>query len=262
MVTAADGEREQRGGTVISNVFDILRCFTTAEPELGVTAIASRVGLHKSSVSRTLAALEAEGVVERDGATLRYRLGLGLMGIAAPLLASLDVRRAALPGLEALRDQVDETVALCVWDGHEAVSVEQVESTRNVKQTSALGSRYGTARSATVQVFCAYEPVARVRRLLSDGRLVGDDLEVAEYLAELERVRGRGIAYNDGATFPDEAAVAAPVLDHRGKCIAAVLIAAPRYRVERGRLEELGAAAAEAATAISRRMGAPAPLEG
>lgn len=253
----SDPERDQRGSSVISNVFDILRCFTTAEPELGVTAVAARVGLHKSSVSRTLSALEAEGILERDPATLRYQLGVGLMGIAAPLLASLDVRRIALPELEALRDAVDETVALCVWDGHESVSVEQVESTRNVKQTSALGSRYDTARSATVQVFCAREPAARVRRLLEDGRLDGGEaLGAEEYLARLEQVRERGIAYNDGETFPDEAAAAAPVLDHRGKCIAAVLVAAPRFRVPRARLEELGDAAHETAVVISRRMGA------
>lgn len=242
---------------MISNVFDVLRCFTTTEPEHGVTAIASRVGLHKSSVSRTLAALEAEGILERDPSTLRYRLGLGLMAIAAPLLASLDVRRVALPELEALRDDVDETVALCVWDGHEAVSVEQVESTRHVKQTSALGSRYATARSATVQVFCAHEPAVQVRRLFSEGSLdPGEGLGVEEYLAQLERVRDEGIAYNDGATFPDEAAVAAPVTDHRGKCIAAVLVAAPRFRVSRDRLEELGEAARAAAGVVSRRMGA------
>ncbi|WP_347041909.1 IclR family transcriptional regulator, partial [Brachybacterium nesterenkovii] len=138
----ARSAQDQRGGSVIANVFEVLRCFTSDAPDQGVTEIARRVGLHKSSVSRILSTLEAEGIVERDEQTRRYRLGLGLIGIAAPLLASLDVRRIAVPELVALRDRTGETAALTVWDGQESVSVEQVASKRNVKQTSALGSRY------------------------------------------------------------------------------------------------------------------------
>lgn len=77
---------EPKGASVIVTVIQVLRCFTVDQPLQGVTEIAGRVGLHKSSVSRILATLEKEQVVERDDQSRKYRLGLGLLSIAGPLL--------------------------------------------------------------------------------------------------------------------------------------------------------------------------------
>lgn len=88
---------DSRGASVIVNVIDVLRCFTVERQLVGVTEIAAEVGLHKSSVSRILATLVQERMVERDEPTRKFRLGLGLIAIAGPLLANLNVRQAAYP---------------------------------------------------------------------------------------------------------------------------------------------------------------------
>lgn len=44
--------------------------------DVGVTEIATQVGLHKSNVSRILATLEQADIVERDGQSRKFRLGL------------------------------------------------------------------------------------------------------------------------------------------------------------------------------------------
>ena len=67
-VASANGsDGEARGASVILNVIEVLRCFTVDRPLQGVTEIATKVGLHKSSVSRILATLEQAEIVERDG---------------------------------------------------------------------------------------------------------------------------------------------------------------------------------------------------
>jgi IclR family transcriptional regulator, acetate operon repressor len=73
------------------------------EPLLGVTEIARRVGLHKSTVSRTLPTLERVGLVERDPGSGCFQLGIGVIGVTGPLLANLDVCRVALSALAATR---------------------------------------------------------------------------------------------------------------------------------------------------------------
>src|SRR5699024_7351245 len=148
----ADTGSAARGASVVSNVLQVIRCFTVEEPQQGVTEIAEKVGLHKSSVSRILATLEQERVVERDEASRRYRLGLGLIAVAGPLLAELDVRRVALEDLQELAERTGETSALAVWNGAASVTVEQVPSRHQIKHTSVLGSHYRTALSSTVQV--------------------------------------------------------------------------------------------------------------
>lgn len=251
---------EPRGASVIVNVIDVLRCFTAEHPVLGVTEIAAQVGLHKSSVSRILATLEQERIVARDEATRKYSLGLGLIAVAGPLLANLNVRRVSFPFLNELARDTGETAVLTIWDGAESVSVEQIPSIHQVKHTSAMGSRYNTALSASVQVFLAYEEPAKTATLLESGAVVlpaNTEATRTDYLTRLERVRSTGYAANHGETSVDEVGVAAPIFDHRGAVVASVMIAAPYYRVSETQLRQLGTACIRAARQISLRLGAP-----
>lgn len=251
---------ENRGPSVIANVIDVLRCFTIEEPLCGVTAIADRVGLHKSTVSRILSTLEEQRIVERDDASRKYRLGLGLITIAGPLLANLDVRRVAIDELQALAERTGETVALTIWDGEAAVTVEQVPSRQVVKHTSLMGSRYATGMSASVQVFLAGLPHATAQQLVASGNIHFDGaVETAGYLDRLAEVRTQGFAINHGQASPDEVGIAAPILDHRGEIVAAVLLAAPFFRVPESALSELTVACRASAVLISQRLGATSP---
>ncbi|WP_368680993.1 IclR family transcriptional regulator [Rhodococcus opacus] len=174
--------------SVLLNGLRVLESFSIAEPVLGVTEIARKVDLHKSSVSRMLATLEKAGYVERDEGTGRYRLGLGLIALAGPLLANLDVRRVAQPELEELTRRTGETSALMVWNGHESVVVEQIPSPKQVKHTAAVGTRYDTYASSSVQVFLSEMPQAETERLFDRRLLVGPDEQESrgEYFDELE----------------------------------------------------------------------------
>ncbi|GAA5225753.1 IclR family transcriptional regulator [Paeniglutamicibacter antarcticus] len=250
---------EPRSSSVIVNVIDVLRCFSVENPVLGVTEIATKVGLHKSSISRILATLEQEHIVSQDATTRKYSLGLGLIAVAGPLLANLDVRRVAFPFLEALAAATGETAVLNIWDGLESVSVEQIPSIHQVKHTSAMGSRYNTALSASVQVFLAHMEPACAAQLLESGAVVipkNSPEARNQYLERLETVRKRGCAANHGETSNEEVGVAAPIFDHRGTVVACVMIAAPYYRVSEQQLSELGVACMRAARNIGTRLGA------
>ncbi|PZP16905.1 MAG: IclR family transcriptional regulator, partial [Kocuria rhizophila] len=124
---SADDSRatdQRTSNSVIDNALAVLRCFSTEEPLLGVTEIAHRVGIHKSTASRLLSTLESSDLVERDPMSRQFRLGMGLISVAAPLLANMDVRRVAYPVLQDLTSQSGETTALVLWNGYESVCVE------------------------------------------------------------------------------------------------------------------------------------------
>ncbi|MDP9981008.1 DNA-binding IclR family transcriptional regulator [Pseudarthrobacter oxydans] len=253
---------DTKGTSVIVNAIAVLRTFTADEPLLGVTEIANRVGLHKSTVSRILATFEQEHLVERDPETRRFRLGLGLIAVAGPLLAELEERRVAYPVLRELTEQTGETSALMVWNGSESMCVEQIASHHQIKHTTPLGARYQDAMSASVQVFLSAEPAERVRALLRSGAITYpglDDASLDGYQTKLSDVVRRGWAINYGESSIDEVGVAAPVFDHRGDIVAAVLIPAPRFRVSRERLQNLGEACAAAAGRVTTRLGGRPP---
>lgn len=257
----ANGE-DARGISVLRNGISVLRAFDAEEPTLGVTEIASRVGLHKSTVSRILATLEHADLVERDADSGRFRLGLGVIALAGPLLAHLDVRRVAYPLLEDLSRCTGETSALMVWNGSEAVCVEQVPSSHQVKHTTPLGTRYRTVADSSVAVFLAQCDGLRVRTMLAAGTIGGAGLDtqgVEAYLARLAEARQRGFTVNYGATSLEEVGIAAPVFDHRGGPIAAVLVSAPRFRVSAQQVTALGEAVRDSAAGVTRRLGGHSP---
>jgi IclR family acetate operon transcriptional repressor len=249
---------EARGISVLKNGLAVLRTFSVDEPLLGVSEIAAKIGLHKSTVSRILATLELENLVERDPQTRRFRLGLGVIAMAGPLLADLDVRRVAYPVLRELSRRTGETAALMLWDGGEAVCVEQVPSTHQVKHTTPLGTRYNTAASSSVQIFLAQLDPSAVRSLLLKGVVDHPALTEAALDAYLVRLRGiaeQGYAVNYGETSLEEVGVAAPVFDHRGELAATVLLSAPRFRISREHLSAITEAVTAAAGEVSSRLG-------
>lgn len=244
--------------SVVHNVIDVLRCFSAEKALVGVTEIADQVGLHKSSVSRLLATLESEGWVVQDPATRKFQLGLGLIAIAGPLLANLSVRQVAYPYLRDLAETTNETTVLAVWEDSVAVTVEQVVSERTIKHTSPLGARYASTGSATVQIFLAGLTDDAVQLLLEDQRIALQQGWTEAGLKErLVTVRDRGYATNLKETFDDEIGIAAPVYDHRRNVVAAVLIAAPAYRVDETKTQELVEECVATAARISTRMGHP-----
>lgn len=257
-----NGKSDTKGASVIVNAIAVLRSFTADEPLLGVTEIANRVGMHKSTVSRILATFEQEGLVERDPDTRRFRLGLGLIAVAGPLLAELEERRVAYPVLRELTERTGETSALMMWEGNESICVEQIASRHQIKHTAPLGARYNDALSSSVQVFLATEPEERVRSLLLSGAIAYpglDESSLEDYLLRLKEDSSRGWAINYGESSLDEVGVAAPVYDHRGDVVAAVLIPAPRFRVSQERLQSLGESCAAAADKVTARLGGHAP---
>lgn len=247
---------EARSGSVVSTAMAVLRCFRSGQRELGVVEIAERTGLHKSSVSRLMNTLEAEDLVERDPSSRKYRLGLGLLSVAGSLLADLDVRRAAYPVLADLAERTQESCSLMVWDKDQAVCVEQVPSEQSIKHTTPIGTTFRTTANSSVKAFLASQAPDSVRDLVGTGAvpLQGHPSQDA-LLEDLERVRTRGSAVNDGGTDPGEVGVSALVRDHRGAPIAAVLLSAPRFRVDAARLGDLEEACLDAAAKISTGLG-------
>lgn len=242
-----------RSGSPVATAMAMLRCFTAERPVLGVVEIAEQVGLHKSSVSRMLPTLEAEGLVERDPYSQKYRLSLGLLHVAGSLLSDLDIRRAAAPVLADVTEETAETSSLLLWDGEAAVTVEQMPSRRAVKHAVELGTRYRTLASSSVRLFVRdLEDSERAATL----ELLGSD---EGELAELSTDDDDRVVVNDGLTVPDEVGVSAAVRDHRGDLVGALLIAAPRYRVDAARLAELRTACADAAAHTTSRLGGTAP---
>ena len=123
----------------VERAFDILNLFDGRSPELGMTEIARALGLHKSTVASLIYTLEARGYLNQNPVTRKYRLGLKLVERASIVLSHVEIRQVALPHLQVLRDEFDESVNLAVLDGAYVVYVERLVGTRALGVRTEVG---------------------------------------------------------------------------------------------------------------------------
>jgi DNA-binding IclR family transcriptional regulator len=227
----------------------------------GVTELARRLGLHKSTASRLLATLERRGLVEQDDETGKYRLGLVVIRLAERAERTLDLRGLALPELERLARLTHETTSLGVLDGDQLLTVAQVDGPNLV----AVGDWTGRATPlhcvAPGKVIMAALAEREVVRIVKRGLPRCTERTIVDLeplLEELARIRRRGYATAIGEYELGLNAVAAPVHDARGQVIAAVDVWGPTFRLTPRRIPELAAQVRETAAAISVRLGGAA----
>ena len=249
-----------RKGTVnaVRHAVEVLTALSGAGGTLGVSALARHVGLHKSTVSRILATLEEASLVEREQATGQFRLGVGLVALAGPLLRDLDVRRVARPLLEELARNFGETVSLSLWDGRAAVNVEQVLGNRAVAHVSVPGRRVPAHCTAAGKVLLAHCPEAEREAVFADGLEAYGPHTVTDPDAlrrELDQLRRDGYALNDEEFEAESCGTASPVLDRHGDLVAAVTVAVPKHRFGAAARRTLSEQVRRAAAQTSRNLG-------
>ena len=99
-----------------------------ADGPIGVTDVADRASLPKSTAARLLASLAHEGVVEQVPGETRYRLGPRITALAASARPARTLATLAHPLLAELAASVGEVAGLSVPDGPLVHYVDQVDS--------------------------------------------------------------------------------------------------------------------------------------
>jgi IclR family acetate operon transcriptional repressor len=241
----------------VANAARVLKSFTASEREWGVSDLARRLGVAKSTAHRLLTTLTDEGLLEQDPETGRYRLGLAVFDLAAAM-PSLDLHEAVLAPMTALRNRTGETVQVAVLDRREVVYIERLDSPNTLRLFLEVGRRNSAHCTGCGKALLAFSPPELVDRLLDGWRLTRRTphtiTTVAALRAELRETRQRGYACNRHESEMGVVSVAAPIRDLSGRVVAAISVAGPATRLEPGELE-FAQATMEAAASISRRLG-------
>jgi IclR family transcriptional regulator, acetate operon repressor len=229
----------------------ILAAFDEGRPDLGVSELAGELGMHKSTVSRLLAALERRGLVRREGE--RFAPGPELARLGALAVRGLTLTGVARPSLELLAERTGETVNLAVREGDRALNVLQVDAAHFVGVTDWTGRAaplHATANGKALLAFGDGPSPAKLTRLTPKTIV-----DRAELRNDLARARNAGFAVAVEELELGLHAVAAPVFDADGACVAAVSVSGPAYRLTAPRLPVVGELCTAAAADVSARLG-------
>ncbi|MFI0412298.1 IclR family transcriptional regulator [Actinomadura sp. 3N508] len=247
-----EGTGEGPPRSVLARGLSLLDAFGSADTELNLTELAARTGLPKPTAHRLLSELVRWGGVERTETGYRLSMRLFVLGQRAPRPRGL--REAALPYLEDLYEATHENIHLAVLDGMDTLFLEKVSGRRSMPIVSRVGGRLPAYCTATGKLFLAFGPPERLQRVLDAGlvRYTPHTIIMPGLLQrELARTADRGYAVNREESEAGVSAVAAPVLDHRRRVIAAISITGNVCRLD---LDRLAPAVRTAALALSREL--------
>ncbi|MDP4095634.1 IclR family transcriptional regulator [Paenibacillus sp. P96] len=228
----------------VERALDILMCFTEAT-DLGLTEIAAKIGLHKSTVHRLLTTLEERGFVIRNAATEKYRLGIRIWELSTHMSRNEDPAVLLLPLMEKLRDRLGETVSLYIRDGDERIRIQAVQSMQAIRRVATVGARMPLSVGASSKVLVAFASTAELELLKKGPELqaLADD---ETYWRQLEEIRAKGYATSYEEREPGAAAVAAPIMNHKGEITAALSVSGPVSRLSPETLHEFAPIIVEA----------------
>ncbi len=241
----------------VSNAARVLKAFTPAEREWGVTDLARRMSIAKSTAHRLLATLTDEGLLEQDPLTGRYRLGLVVFDMAAAA-QSIDLHEAVLTPMTELRNRTGETVQVAVLDGREVVYVERLDSPNTLRLFIEVGRRNAAHSTGCGKALLAFLPPDQLERTLRGWKLEAKTAHtitaVRSLRDDLAEARRRGYAVNRHESETGIISVAAPIRDVSGRAVAAISVAGPAERLEPHEFH-VAQATVECAALTSRRLG-------
>lgn len=251
---------QRRTLSSVGNAARLLKQFSSIERDLGVTDLAVRLGLGKSTVHRLLTTLQSEQFIEQDPVTGRYRLGLAMFELGAAASASTTLHQAVLMPMAALRVRTGETVHAAVLDEREVVYVERLESPHTLRLFLEVGRRNDAHSTATGKCLLAHLDDAHLSRLLDGWDLAAKTeytiTDEHELRRQLRSIRRQGYALNLHESEVGILSVAAPIREQGGQVVAALGVAGPAPRLEPS-LDNITRGVMEAAAMASRRIGTP-----
>lgn len=230
-----------------------------AEPA-SLKYLSADTGLHPSTVHRILSALAEHGYVERVEPAA-WQLGAKLLQLGHRVRVGQDVRRAARPVMDWLRDEVGESVNLTLRSGDEVIYVERATPARAIRVEQVIGSRAPLHVTAVGKLWLAEEGgpgIAAYARRTGLPRYTPNTLADLEALIQAASLAAaRGYALDNEEAELGVGCIGALIRDASGQVVAGLSVSAPIERRQSAWIPLVQ----EAARRISAKLGylLPAP---
>jgi IclR family acetate operon transcriptional repressor len=220
---------------VLGKALAVLQAVTEHPQGVGLPDLAAKLGLPRQTVHRVLAQLRDSGLLLRDPVRERFSVGPRLVQLA---LAALGANNPWAPVRAVLQDLVDELGETCnigVLEELDYVYVDRIECEWPLRIHLQVGQRMPAHSVAAGKVLLAYlEPDLRARLLRSRKLIARTPLtitRVPDLEAQLDEIREQGYATTNQENFDGIVASAVPILDARGRAVAALTVHGPLPRL-------------------------------
>ena len=226
---------DQKG--TVARTLELIQFFGSARGEWTLGELATAANLPPSTVHRLLKLMQAEGFVESDERTRRYRPGAELFRIGAMLASRMPIVALAMPILRDIVAQSDETALLSLYYPRQLQKafVAQVESTRSMRYVIELNIRTSLLWGASAHAILAHldsDTVAQALAQQDPSPASGELPNRNELAKELERIRHEGYAWSAGEGVAMALGLAVPVFGADDTVKGSLSVTYPDFRMD------------------------------
>jgi len=252
-------EKEQGGVQSIARAFAIAEEIARNREGISLAELSKRVGLHNSTAFHLVKTMVQLGYVSQLAESRKYRIGRRMFTLAAGALDEIELVSVATPVLERLTGATGEYSHFAIRSGDQIVVVAKIAGTGIFQMVDRSGAlRPGNATALGKVLLAALLP-SQLERYLETCELqrftAKTIVERGALLRELEEVRRKGLAFDDGEFDAEARCVAVPVRDFTGRVAGAIGMSGPMWRLSRQALQEKSKHVREAAKALSAELG-------
>jgi DNA-binding IclR family transcriptional regulator len=176
-------------------------------------------------------------LVDQHPESGKYQLGFGVLALSDLRLRQTDLRTSAAPHLRLLRDELNETVVLCIRVGDDRVHIDVFEATRPVRRVAYVGERIPLYAGAAGKVLLAAMDPQEFEDYLVRTRLdeMGPNTITSadELRRQVQRTRQTGYATGRAERAEEGAGIAVPIFGRSGNVVAALHVLLPGTRFTR-----------------------------
>ncbi len=210
------GSAEPGSVRSVGLALDVLECFAV-DGALGVSDVARRLGVAKSTAHRLLRTLSGRGFVEQDRETGLYHLGIHLYELGHLAQVRNTFRHAALPHLLRIAAETGYTLNFGVPDGGDVVFVERIETGEGGQVLGRIGRRLPVHCTSSGKVIAAFNPaVDQACRAAGFPAYAPRTIRTeSDWSRALSDVRRQGFAVSHGESFEGMTSIAVPVMQRR-----------------------------------------------
>jgi DNA-binding IclR family transcriptional regulator len=261
-----EAEEKQRAGIQsLGRAFAILEAVARHREGIGLADLSKLVGLHNSTAFHLVKTLVSLGYVRQESENKRYRVGRPVFALAASCLDEIEMVNVATPILEELARKTGESAHFAVRMGDAVVVIARTSGPGAFQLTDRVGVTRPAHCTALGKVILASLRPDQLERFLSRADLKPSTeksiTQVPALKREIEEVRRRGIAFDDGEFNSEVRCIAVAVKDFTGATVGAIGISGPVWRLTPQALQGRAKLLQAAASRLSAEFGSGAAAQ-
>ena len=254
-----DPGKERGGVQSIERAFAIAEEIARNREGISLAELSKRVGLHNSTTFHLVKTMVQLGYVSQLADTRKYRIGRRMFTLAAGALDEIELVSVATPILEKLTAATGEYSHFAIRSGEQIVVVAKTAGTGIFQMVDRTGAVRPAHATALGKVLLAALSPSQLERYLATCELhkftAKTIVEREALLREIEEVRRKGLAFDDGEFDAEARCVAVPVRDFTGRVAGAIGMSGPMWRLSLQALQEKSKYVREAAVELSAELG-------